>query len=319
MSNKERYIEFSKNEMDIPIFMQHWWMDAVCMEGEWDVVLCERNNNIVGCLIFFIKTKWGIHYVTQPPFTQKNGIYIKYPKGQTVGKRLSFEKDIIYELIDKLEKYKLLFYRQSYDYKYVNWLPLYWRGYEQTTCYTYRIEDISNIENVISQFDYSKRNDLKFAVKQHLSIERGGTVDSLYSYHKQVLFKQGKTISYSKELLKRILSIVFEKKCGEILYIADELENIHSLILIIWDKNVSYNLITAIDPDYRKSRSSVLLFKEAIKESSKHVNVFDFEGSMIESVENSYRKFGTVQLPYYKIKKIYCKNIFIRFFIANKF
>lgn len=55
MTDKEKYIEFSKIETDIPIFMQWWWMDAVCMEGEWNVVLCERNHKIVGCLIFFLK------------------------------------------------------------------------------------------------------------------------------------------------------------------------------------------------------------------------------------------------------------------------
>ena len=88
MTDKEKYIEFSKIETDIPIFMQWWWMDAVCMEGECNVVLCERNHKIVGCLIFFLKKKFGLRYVTQPPLTQKNGIFIKYPQG------LSFEKRI---------------------------------------------------------------------------------------------------------------------------------------------------------------------------------------------------------------------------------
>lgn len=40
---------------------------------------------------------------------------------------------------------------------------------------------------------------------------------------------------------------------------------------------------------------------------------------MIESVESSYRKFGTIQTPYSVIRKIYSKNIFLKFLIANKF
>lgn len=319
MTDKEKYIEFSKIETDIPIFMQWWWMDAVCMEGEWNVVLCERNHKIVGCLIFFLKKKFGLRYVTQPPLTQKNGIFIKYPQGLSFEKRISFEKDVINELINKFEKYKLLFYIQSFDHVYTNWLPFYWKGYKQSTCYTYRLEDISNIENVISRFDYSKRNDLKFALKQNFLIKYGEPTDSLYAYHKKVLAKQGKTISYSKDLLQRIINVVFERKCGKIIYIMDDLGNIHSSIFVIWDKMTSYNLITAIDPDFRKSRSSVLLFKEAIVESSKYVNIFDFEGSMIESVESSYRKFGTIQTPYNVIKKIYSKNVFLKFLIANRF
>jgi len=37
--DKELYREFCKVEDNIPIFSKDWWMDAVCGEDKWDVIL----------------------------------------------------------------------------------------------------------------------------------------------------------------------------------------------------------------------------------------------------------------------------------------
>ncbi len=44
MSNKEIYTEWTKTQERLPIFLQPWWMDAVCAGKEWDVVLVERQK-----------------------------------------------------------------------------------------------------------------------------------------------------------------------------------------------------------------------------------------------------------------------------------
>ena len=41
MTNKERYIAWAAKREYMPIFMQPWWMDAVCAGKEWDVLLAE--------------------------------------------------------------------------------------------------------------------------------------------------------------------------------------------------------------------------------------------------------------------------------------
>jgi len=45
------------------------------------------------------------------------------------------------------------------------------------------------------------------------------------------------------------------------------------------------------------------LVKEIIKYVSNYTNKFDFEGSMIEGIENSFRQFGAIQKPYFAISK----------------
>jgi len=39
LTDKELYREFCQVEDNIPIFSKDWWMDAVCGEDNWDVIL----------------------------------------------------------------------------------------------------------------------------------------------------------------------------------------------------------------------------------------------------------------------------------------
>jgi len=43
MTNKEKYREFCKTKKDISIFSKDYWLDSVCGEANWDVVLVEKD------------------------------------------------------------------------------------------------------------------------------------------------------------------------------------------------------------------------------------------------------------------------------------
>ena len=47
MSNKEIYSAWIKTQEQIPVFMQPWWLDAVCAGREWNVILVERGKSQV--------------------------------------------------------------------------------------------------------------------------------------------------------------------------------------------------------------------------------------------------------------------------------
>lgn len=318
ITNKKKYKRFCLENDFIPVFSQPWWMDAVCADGYWDVLLYEKDGDILGALPYYVKKKWGISYITQPKFTQYNGVIIKYPNNQKYEKKLSYEKEIMTALIEQLEKLPIVFYQQFFDLKFTNWLPFYWKGYRQNTCYTYRISDISNIERVYTNMHVSKRRDYKVALQQNLHVNYDMPISVFYEYHKNVLKESGEKINYSFKFIDRLWNTVIMHKSGVLISVCDDSFNIHSFIMLVWDKSCAYNLMTAISPKYRKSYSSGLLFYEAIKHCSLFVSSFDFEGSMIESIENSYRKFGTIQLPYFFINKIFTKNLLIRLLVTLK-
>ena len=309
MTNKEEYREFCKKEKDIPIFSKDWWLDSVCGKDNWDVVLVEKGGQIVASLPYYKTKKAIFDIITMPKLTQTMGVYIKYHEGQKYEKKLSYEKEILNQLIDSLPKVDM--FSQNFHYNITNWLPLYWKGFSQVTRYTYVIEDLTDLDCVFNSFNHAKRKNIKKAEKI-VTIKFDLSAKEFYNNHTMTLAKQGAKIVYDFELFKNIYKNGYENNSARTIYAIDKDGNIHGALFIIWDDNSAYDLISTIDPDFRNSGSASLLVKEAIKFVSEKTNKFDFEGSMIENVENSFRQFGATQKSYFNISKTNSKLLKMR-------
>jgi hypothetical protein len=307
MLNKSKYRELCRNESSISIFSRDWWMDSVCGSENWDVLLMESGGEIVAAIPYYM-VKWhGLKYVKQPPLTQKNGIWIRYPGVQNCQCKLSFEKEVMGNLIEQMETLNICYYDQGFDYNITNWLPFYWKGYKQTTMYTYVVEDLTNLDRVFSNFDDSKRRNIKKSQKL-VNVNTDLPAREFYENHRMNLAKRGREISYDLDLFVNVYDAVYQNDSGKAFYAVDSCGNIHAALFIVWDEISAYNLINTTDPDFRNSGASSLLVQEAIRYVSTKTTRFDFEGSMAESIENSYRRFGTVQKPYFNIRKEFKTN-----------
>ena len=296
---KECYRSFCNLETSIPIFSQSWWLDIVSGPDLWDVILVKKGEVILASFPYFqVKSRFNLKIITMPVLTQKMGIYIKYPENLTTSSRLILEKSIYNEIIDKLPNYD--YFDVNQDHKYLNWLPFYWRGFRQTTQYTYLIEDLSNMETVLKNFGSGKKSDIKKAADT-ISIGFDMSPQSFIGFYKESLKKQNKELSYSESLFIQLCSEALNRKQGEIICAIDREENIHGAILYVWDNECIYNLVTAFDPDYRSSGASSYMFYQIMKKFSALNLKFDFEGSMMENIEQSYNRFGTVQKMYFRI------------------
>src|ERR1035437_7711244 len=105
-TNKERYILLCEEHNDIPLFMQAWWMDAVCNDKNWDVLIYEKNNIIIAVWVYTFFKKLGLIFVIQPQFTQTNGIWIDRPTNLSKNKMISFENEVMKNLLTQFQKLK---------------------------------------------------------------------------------------------------------------------------------------------------------------------------------------------------------------------
>ena len=305
MTNKQRYKEFCETHSEVPLFMQSWWFDAVCIpeNKQWDVLLYEENGKIVAALPYHLLKKWGFSIIIQPQQTQYSGIWIDYPKNIKLHKRYSFEKKIMDNLIDQLEKLNISYFSQNFHHSFTNWQPFYWKNFKQTTKYTYQIKDLSNLEKVLNDFNYSKRASI--INKEQFLVDFSLTSKDFYNFHKRTLRQRNVKIEYSEKLFVSICNTAQNRNQGQIVALRDKNGNLHSAIFLVWDKYSAYNLITSIDFLYKSKTASTKMFWEAIKFVSDKTKMFDFEGSMIEKVALSYQQFGVEQVPYFNISKSY--------------
>jgi hypothetical protein len=87
------------------------------------------------------------------------------------------------------------------------------------------------------------------------------------------------------------------------LFAQDAQGRLHAAAYIVWDEQAAYYLMGGADPELRTSGATSLLMWEAIKFASTVTQTFDFEGSMIESIERFFRAFGAKQKRYFRVSK----------------
>jgi hypothetical protein len=313
-SNKEKYRKFCTTQKNIPIFSQDWWLDIVCGKDNWDVALIEKDSEIVATLPYFFKKKYVWKIITMPKLTQSISMHIVFPQDQKLlHKKISYENKIISELIDQLPKVD--YFIQCFNYNFKNWLPFFWKGYSQTTQYSFVIDDLNNLDNIFNNFSSAKRKNIKRAEKT-VEVKFDLSAKEFYDNHKMTLKKQKSKISYSFKMFKSLYDAAYKRKSGRTIYAIDNEKNLHCALFIIWDKNSAYDLISTIDPSFRNSGAASLLIKESIKFISDKTKKFDFEGRMDENISNSFRQFGAKQKQYFTISK--CNSKFLKIILSLK-
>lgn len=289
---------FAEELQSESIFSKPWWLDTVAPE-QWHEIVVERGGNLLARMPYVLSKKRGLTFITMPQLTQSLGPWLRPYPGKDAN-RLSEEKQLMTELIDQLPPFD--YFKQNFHYSITNWLPFYWKGFEQTTRYTYILEDLADLDAVFEGFSKAKRKNIRKASKI-VTVHQDLPAKDFYENHVLTLAKQQQKIVYSFELFERIYRACYDRQAGKTFYCVDADNNLHSAIFVVWNSYSAYYLISTIDPDFRSSDSATLLVWEAIKYLADKTQRFDFEGSMIEGVENSFRAFGGKQVPYFQITK----------------
>lgn len=310
MNKKLIYRKFCEANREIPLFSQPWWLDATAGTEGWDVALVVKNEEIVASLPFTKKNKFGFTIIGQPPLTQFLGPWFKSTEIK-YAKRLGREKDLAGLLIADLPKFN--HYAQNWSHQRQNWLPFYWQGFKQTNRYTYVLPDLSDLDLVWKGFMENIRTDIRKARDRlNIKIRTDLGIDDFLKLNRMVFARQGMPFPYSEEFV-RALDGACENKNARRIFIAEDPDGKwHAGIYLIWDQQSAYYLMGGGDPELRNSGATSLCLWEAICFASKVTQKFDFEGSMLESVERFFRAFGAIQTSYFSVSKTTSNSIFIR-------
>jgi hypothetical protein len=283
------------------LFCRSWWLTAA-FGHDFDVLAATRAGEIVAGMPLPYAVSGKRKRVVSPAMTTTMGVLFS-PSLTASGdyeKQLSTEMDVLSGLVAAIPPNEG--FSAAFHPSFTNWLPFYWQNYGQTTCYTYVLENTGDFDALVRKMHHSKRKNLARA-QTLVSIERNITAASFYKHHKMTLEKEGKVISYSAAYLERIVDAARLHANIELLAAVDPSGAVHSAIIVLYDRVSAYYIASSIDPDYRNSGSTTLLLVEAMRAVFSITSRFDFEGSMIPGVEQSFRRFGARQVPYFVISR----------------
>ena len=294
---KAAYFQFCQQNKDLPIFFQDWYLDAVCEDGVWEAAIVQKNKQVVGILPYFLKKKGPFQYITMPPLTKMMGPFIT----AAYRKEPHFTK-ICTALIEQLPK--IAYFEQQFSYNITNWLPFYWKNYQQTTRYSYLL-DLTDLEQVHANFSADYRNNKLKKAKQLVSVVKDLPLKELYAVNKMSFERQGITIPYSFNFLKQLDKVLEQHQAKVSFFAIDAQQQIHAVAYLIWDKERAYYLLAGDNPSLRSSGAGIALVWEMIQFAKEKVgvNIFDFQGSMMPGIERVRRQFGAQQKSYFLIQQ----------------
>ena len=118
-------------------------------------------------------------------------------------------------------------------------------------------------------------------------------------------------IPYSFEFVKNLFENCKENSAVK-MYFAKYQDEVIAVNFLVYDDNTVYYLMGGIDPSKKDLGAMDAIQFESIKFALQSGRRFDFEGSMIESIEKYFRSFGAIQRPYFSISKTNSKLLKIR-------
>lgn len=303
MTNKELFKQFSSRHKDLlPFSLQYKWWDEVVMDN-WEVAIVADNNTVKAVWPYYIRKKGLWKFIANPPFTPYTGPFLIYPEGQKKDSKISFENKVHKDLISQLPNFSEL--SQNFNLGFSNSLAFLWNGFSDEKRFTYLLELNESEEVIWNGFRENTRRQIRKAGKD-LTVVDQSNASLLERLLKETYQNQEDSYpNFSPSLFSRIIEYVKTKDAGKMLVAQDKKGNIHSAILMVFDKLSAYYLIGGSAIEHKNSGAMSLLMWEAIKSAkAAGKQYFNFEGSSIEAIEKYLRGFGGELTTFSRISKM---------------
>ncbi len=268
----------------------------VCGPGRWQCVSVEKGGKTAAVLPYFQKSLYGLHTITMPTFARFMGPWL-HPDFERPGQEIK----LMAALIDRLPKTHK--HVQHLHYRRQNWLPYYWAGFRQTTCYSYRLRNLQDLDQTYRGLSTDYRNNKLRKATENLSLQLEAKPEMLYRLAAASYQRQSLRPPFSQSLIRQLAFAASQHNAGRLFCAVDAHGRPHSAAFLLWDAQSSYLLVAGDDPQFRHSGAGIFLTWELIRFTSRQLGLsqFDFLGSMHPRIERVRRQFGAERVPYFTV------------------
>jgi lipid II:glycine glycyltransferase (peptidoglycan interpeptide bridge formation enzyme) len=236
--------------------------------------------------------------MTHPPLTPVLGPWLRRIEGKQEH-RLGVEMKLLDELLDELPEVDVLSLNLSPGL--MNWLPFYWRGFSSSLRYTYRIENTNDPDRVWSEFRENIRREVRKASR---TVEVRSTDDvELFIHALRPMAKRAGWSQRTESVVRRVDHACRQRDANLMLLAVDASDRPRACTMLVRDDGFVYYLLAGRNDQEAPTGAASLIVWEGIKYASEKGLAFDFEGSMIKSIERFFRAFGARQVPYLRVTR----------------
>lgn len=294
----EEWDAFVARSPQSSVFAKSWWLQAAC--GQARVLGCFESGQLVAGIPLHYERRMGIRMCVMPKLTQTMGVVMAPLPGKSVA-RQGRETEILDRFAQQLAAEPV--FVQAFHPACQNWFPFYWRGYTQTTHYTYVLDDLASMDRIWDGLDTHRRANIRKARRLGLTVRECGP-ETVFEAAAATFRRQGLHCAYTREYLCRLAGAARANDAGVCMAATDREGKVHGAAFFVWDSQRGYQIAGGHDPARGSSGGVALLVWSLIEFAASRTAIFDFEGSMRKPVESSFRSFGARRVGYNRIVKI---------------
>jgi hypothetical protein len=263
--------------------------------------LFNNDEKLFGAFFIYVEKKAGLTRFRCAPYTPHCGLFFS-SLSKNRSSINSFNKEVIEQIVDYLNSRKPALLTLAFPTKFNDMQFFNWSGYKVIPNYTYQIDLQQSIDDITKEFDPKNRNIISKVEKEEHNISDSCDKETLFKFLSTSLDTAGARV-YS-QLLKKIICDYSNPDNSFVFVLKNKEGQISSAVMCIYDRHSAYYLLAGNNRDHMiNGANNLLLQKSIIKAKELGCKVFDFEGSMIKSVEKFFRGFGGQIVPYYTVNK----------------
>ncbi|MCI5058775.1 MAG: hypothetical protein MRY83_21865 [Flavobacteriales bacterium] len=301
---EEKWNDLLSNSEQRSIYFELWFLRII--HPKLEVLIISEKDAYIAALLLNFDQKYGLEYSLNSKLAQFQGVIFRN-SSKKFKRSFHFDKVVLQTLIKNIpNRYKLLKHNLHPSVDYL--LPFQWSGFQLEPKHTYWVhlkkdfrKNFSN--SVLSDLRKAQKTGLKCVISKNLEFLKDGLLKKTL-FSKQEL----KRLDYLWERLqinKRGILVNVENQHGEI--------ECSSLFLKDFDRIIYYLCVSSKKNNGANSLAIEFMMNQALENNLRY---FDFEGSMIESIEHYFRGFGPIKKIYFNIslnKLSYFENFLYSF------
>jgi hypothetical protein len=272
-----------------------WYLDVVW--PGWKAIVVTEKDQILAALPFSLSKKHGITYVFNPKFSQYVGLFFGNVEKKNATLTFALKKRLVKSIVEALPTEVKVFnvkFAPEFDYP----LPFHWAGFELHTRYSYWLDNQLDKQLLFKNFEERTRTYINKSVKNGLLVSQVEDIGPMLE-----LARQRNAYKLEENLLKKLWAALRQQKKGTALEVRDADGRLHAGLVYQQFQHKIIHLFSAFDAELGNQGGMSLAIWKSIEAAGPEVKIIDFEGSMLEPVENFFRGFGTKPVPYLEIKK----------------
>jgi len=275
------------------VFLSDEWI--ACYDGKVKrYAIVDEQQTIRARFVLYAGGRGWFKTLITPPGLPHIGLEVYHSKSNT-SKQHHFHKQVMEVIAQFLLSSKSHVYKIDLPTHWIDTQPLQWQGFEVKPRYTYRVDLTKSEEDILQAMDSAKRNKIHKALRDGFEVAHDAAPEELFRFVRQQYEQAG--IKLHLEITQRLLELL-SKKDGLWTTVKHD-GRIVAANVCAFVHHEAVNLFSGVNKEHGTAAGPLCLFESMMEGKRRGMQIFDFEGSSVPSIEQYFRSFGGEMTPYY--------------------